>query len=225
MVDRLGGQGDGTGLVSLAGERDMSGVAQGEILQGQAGDLADPGGSVVEQDEEHPVPGGLCRLSAVRGEDGPCFWLAEIGDRCSGRGRRFESLCCLGERDEGDVFGRGVGQERFDGAEPQRDRFRRVVLLVGHPGKPPFQVGAVEVVETDLFELHMVGLGEIAEKTFQAGPVGLDRLGRQPSGLGHVGVEIVAGGAEEVRSARCRVASRSNPTSGNTGSLLRVSSA
>ena len=81
------------------------------------------------------------------------------------------------------------------------------------------------MVEADLVAFDVLGLGEVVEEAFQADPVGLDRLRRQPSDLGHVGVQVVAGEPEEVRGAGCRVASHSNPTSGSSDWLCRVMSA
>ena len=56
VLDRLAGERDDAGLVAFAGEQDVPGRGQAEVLQGQAGDLADAGGGVVEQDQQHPVP-------------------------------------------------------------------------------------------------------------------------------------------------------------------------
>jgi len=56
VLDRLAGERDDAGLVSLAGEHDVSGLAQAQVLQRQGGDLTDTGGGVVEQDQQHPVP-------------------------------------------------------------------------------------------------------------------------------------------------------------------------
>jgi hypothetical protein len=56
VLDRLVGQWHGAGLVPFAGEGDVSGRGEDEVLQGQAGDLADTGGGVVQQDQQHPVP-------------------------------------------------------------------------------------------------------------------------------------------------------------------------
>ena len=116
----------------------------------------------------------------------------------------------------------GVGQERLDGAQAQRDGLRRVVPLIGHPGQPCFQVLAVEVVEADVLAFGVLDLGEVAQEAFQADPVGLDRLRRQRPDPGHVGVQVVPGEAEEVRGIGCGVASHSNPTSGSTDWLLLV---
>jgi hypothetical protein len=41
VLDRLAGQWDDPGLVAFAGEPDMPGRVQAEVLQPQAGDLAD----------------------------------------------------------------------------------------------------------------------------------------------------------------------------------------
>ena len=48
VLDRLAGQRDDAGLVALAGEPDVPGRVQAEVLQRQAGDLTDPGGGVVD---------------------------------------------------------------------------------------------------------------------------------------------------------------------------------
>jgi hypothetical protein len=44
VLDRLGGQWDDPRLVGFAGEPDMPRRVQAEVLQRQAGDLADAGG-------------------------------------------------------------------------------------------------------------------------------------------------------------------------------------
>ena len=93
-----------------------------------------------------------------------------------GLSRGLECLGCLAERDEGDVFVGRVGQERLDGAQPQRDGLGRVVPLIGHPGQPSLEVLAVEVVEADVLAFDVLGLGEVAQEALQADPVGLDRL-------------------------------------------------
>ena len=115
----------------------------------------------------------------------------------------LEGLSCLAECDEGDVFLGCVREERFDGAEPQCDRLGGVAPLVVHPCQPCLEVLAVEVVEADLFGLNdVLVVGEVAEKAFQADPVGLDRLGGEPpSRFGHVGMEVVTGEDEEVGGA------------------------
>ena len=62
VLDRLLGQWHDAGLVPLAGEPDVPGLGQAEVLQCQAGDLTDAGGGVVEQDQQHPVPARFRRL-------------------------------------------------------------------------------------------------------------------------------------------------------------------
>ena len=52
----LVGERHGPGLVPLAGQDDMAGRGQDQVVQGQVGEFADAGGGVVEQDEQHPVP-------------------------------------------------------------------------------------------------------------------------------------------------------------------------
>jgi hypothetical protein len=50
-----------------------------------------------------------------------------------------------------------IGQERFDGAEPQRDRLRRVVRWSSTiQASQDFQVLSVEVVEADVFALDVL---------------------------------------------------------------------
>ena len=151
-----------------------------------------------------------------RGEDRPCLGFGEVVDGLAGLSRGLERPGRLAERDEGDVLLGGVGQERLDGAQAQRDGLRRVVPLLGHPGQPCFEVLAVEVVEADVLAFDVLGLGEVAEEAFQADPVGLDRLRRQCPDRGHVDVQVVPGEAEEVRGAGCGVASHPNPTSGSS---------
>jgi hypothetical protein len=80
----------------------------------------------------------------------------------AGAGRAF----CLAEREEGDVFAGAVPQERFDGAQPQRDGPRRVVSLVAHPGQPAFEVVPVEVVEAHLSAFDVLVIGQVVEEAF-----------------------------------------------------------
>ena len=82
----------------------------------------------------------------------------------------------MAERDEREVFVGRVGQERFDGAEPQRDGLPRVVPLIGHPGQPSLEVLAVEVIEADVLTSDVLGLGEVVQEALQADPVGLNRF-------------------------------------------------
>jgi hypothetical protein len=131
----------------------------------------------------------------------------------------------LAERDEREIFVGREGQERFDGAQAQRDGLGRVVPLIGHPGQPSFQVLAVEVIEAEVLTSDVLGLGEVVQEALQADPVGLNRFRRQASGLGHVGVQIIAGEPEEVRCAGMRVASHQNPTCGSRDWRCRVMSA
>ena len=121
----------------------------------------------------------------------------------------------MAERDEREVFVGRVGQECFDGAQAQRDGVGGVVPLIGHPGQPSLEVLAVEVIEADALTSDVLGLGEVVQEALQADPVGLNGFRRQSSGLGHVGVQIIAGEPEEVRCAGMWVASHQNPTCGN----------
>ena len=82
----------------------------------------------------------------------------------------------MAERDEREIFVGRVGQERFDGAQAQRDGLGRVVPLIGHPGQPSFQVLAVEVIEADVLTSDVLGLGEVVQEALQADPVGLNRF-------------------------------------------------
>ena len=155
----------------------MPGLGQAEVLQGQAGDLAHAGGGVVEQDQQHPVPARFRCLPGERGKDRPVFRASvRYSMGSAGASRRFECFGCLAERDEGEIFVGRVGQERFDGAQPQRDGLGRVVPLIGHPGQPSFQVLAVEVVEADAVAFDVLVLGEVVQEALQADPVGLDRF-------------------------------------------------
>ena len=115
-----------------------------------------------------------------------------------------------------------VGQERFDGGEPQRDGPRRVVAVVGHPCDPGFQVSPVEVLEADVCSLDLRAVGKVGKEAFQADTVGLDRFRGEPTGLGHVAVQVVPGKDEEVRRVGPRVTFHSNPTSGNSDWLSLV---
>ena len=65
----------------------------------------------------------------------------------------------LAESDEGEVFIGAVGQERLDGTEAQRDRLRRIVSLVRHPGQPGLQMLAIEVVEADVGAFDVLAFG------------------------------------------------------------------
>jgi hypothetical protein len=51
MLDRFVGERHDAGLVTLPGEGDMPGLGEGDVPQGETGDLADAGGGVVEEDE------------------------------------------------------------------------------------------------------------------------------------------------------------------------------
>jgi hypothetical protein len=84
---------------------------------------------------------------------------------------------------------------------------------------------AVEVIEADALTSDVLGLGEVVQEAFQADPVGLNRFRRQTSGLGHVGVQIIAGELEEVRCACMWVASHQNPTCDSRDWRCRVMSA
>ena len=81
MLDCLAGEGDDAGLVPLAGEDDVSGLAQAEVLQRQAGDLADACGGVVEQDQQHPVAARFRGAAGEGGEHGSGLVFGEVLDR------------------------------------------------------------------------------------------------------------------------------------------------
>ena len=77
-------------------------------------------------------------------KDGAGLGLGEVFDwfpRCGGG---LEGSGRLAERDEGDVLGGSVGQERLDGAEPQGDGSRGVALVVCEPGHPGFEAFPVQ---------------------------------------------------------------------------------
>jgi len=190
--------------------------------RGQANDLAHACSGVIQQDEQHPIPAGFRRLTGERGKDRPCLGFGEVLDGRLGVNRGLEGLGCLAERDEGDVFMGCVRQKRFNRAQTQRDGLGRVVPLIGHPGPPSFQVLAIEVVETDAVAFDMLVVGEVAQEALQADPVRLNRFRRESPGLGHVGVQVVTGEAEEFRGVGARVSSHSNPTSGSNDWLFRV---
>ena len=80
VLDGLGGERHDAGLVALAGESDVPGFGQAQVLQGQVGDLADAGGGVVEQDEQHPVAAGFRCLPGERGQDRPGLGFGEVLD-------------------------------------------------------------------------------------------------------------------------------------------------
>ena len=80
VVDGLVGERHDAGLVALAGEQDVPGLGQAEVLQGQAGDLAHAGRGVVEQDQQHPVTAGFRCLPGERGKDRPGFGFGEVLD-------------------------------------------------------------------------------------------------------------------------------------------------
>jgi len=86
VLDRLAGQWDDPGLVALAGEPDMPGRVQAEVLQRQSGDLADAGGGVVEQDQQHPVPARFRGAAGEGGEHRSCLGFGEVLDRLSRAG-------------------------------------------------------------------------------------------------------------------------------------------
>jgi hypothetical protein len=80
----------------------------------------------------------------------------------------------LAERDEREVFVGRVGQERFDGAQAQRDGLGRVAPLIGHPGQPSLEVLAFEVIEADVLTSDVLGLGEVVQEALQADPICLN---------------------------------------------------
>jgi hypothetical protein len=86
VLDRLAGQWDDAGLVAFAGEPDMPGRVQAEVLQPQAGDLPDAGGGVVEQDQQHPVPARFRGAAGEGGEHCSCLGFGEVLDRLSRAG-------------------------------------------------------------------------------------------------------------------------------------------
>ena len=110
------------------------------------------------------------------GEHGRCLGFGEVLDRLPRAGWCPLGASGLVERDECDVVVGGVGRERVDGSEPQRDGLRRVVPLVAPPGQPAFQVVPVEVVEADGGAFDVLVIGQVVKEAFQADPVGLDRF-------------------------------------------------
>ena len=82
--------------------------------------------------------------------------------------------------------------------------------LIGHPGQPSFQVPAVEVIEGDALTSDVFGLGEVVQEALEADSLGLNRFRRQPSGLGHIGVQKITGEPEEIWCAGMRVSSESH---------------
>ena len=116
MIDCLLGERHDAGLVSFAGEDDVPGLGQAEILQGQANDLAHARSGVIQRDEQHPIPAGFRRLPGKRGKDRPCLGFGEVLDGRLGVNRGLEGLGCLAERHQGDVFMGCVRQERFNRA-------------------------------------------------------------------------------------------------------------
>ncbi len=93
VLDGLVGEGHDAGLVALAGEQDVRGFGQAEVLQGQAGDLAHASRGVIQQDQQHPVSASLRGVPGERGKDRPGVSFVEVLDGPAGASRRFE---CFG---------------------------------------------------------------------------------------------------------------------------------
>src|SRR5664279_6391171 len=118
VVDRFIPQRDDTTFVSLPGQGQVRRRSQGQVCEGEGGDLADTSGTVIEKDQQHAVAVGLRGGTIERSKDRRGLVCLEVFDRLSRRRRRFQRLRSVVERDQGEIFLGRESQKRGDRSQP-----------------------------------------------------------------------------------------------------------